>query len=162
KALEGGWGFLKNVLYYLLFVGLVTTPGRLRSFLWWMTVFATVCASLALMQYHGLIKLPQVTAIKDGAGFDKNTGMEIVVLRLTGTGIFFAPNDFCILMVVSVLLAFYWLTDRPSGLARVLWLGPLVIFFYALALTHSRGGLLGLLAGLLAFFQARYGWRRAL
>jgi O-antigen ligase len=36
------------------------------------------------------------------------------------------------------------------------------LFFYALALTHSRGGLLGLMAGLMALFQARYGWQRAL
>ncbi len=162
KALAGGWEFLKNVLYYLLFVGLVTTPRRLRSFLWWMTVFATACTLLALLQYHGYLSLPQLKPVKDGAGVDQKTGVEIMVVRLTGTGIFWDPNDFCILMVVSIFLACYWLTDGPSGMLRVLWLGPLALFFFALTLTHSRGGLLALLLGLGAFFQARYGWRRAL
>jgi O-antigen ligase len=161
EASKGGTDFLKILLYYLLFVGLVTTPRRLRSFLWWMTLFAAACTTLALLNYYHFITLPQIKVTKDGAGIDQKTGMEIIVERLTGTGIFYDPNDFCVLMVVSILLAFYWLTDRPSGLLRILWLGPLALFLYALALTHSRGGMLALLAGLLAFFQARYGWQRA-
>jgi O-antigen ligase len=161
EAFKGGTDFLKTVLYYLLFAGLVTTPRRLRSFLWWMTLFAAVCTTLALLNYHHVIALPKIKAARDGAGIDQKTGVELIVERLTGTGIFCDPNDFCVLMVVSILLGLYWLTDRSSGLLRLLWLGPLGLFLYALALTHSRGGMLALLAGLLAYFQARYGWQRA-
>ncbi len=162
EASRSGTDFLKILLYYLLFVGLVTTPRRLRSFLWWTSLFAAACTTLALLNYYHFIALPQFKVTRDGAGIDQKTGMEIIVERLTGTGIFHDPNDFCVLMVVSILLALYWLTDRPSGLLRVLWLGPLALFLYALTLTHSRGGMLALLVGLLAFFQARWGWQRAL
>ena len=67
-ALDGGRDFLNTVLYYLLFVGPVTTPRRLRSFLWWLTVFTAACTVLALLQYHQVIMLPQLNLTKDGAG----------------------------------------------------------------------------------------------
>ncbi len=40
ESWEHGLIFLKVTLYYLLLVGLVTTPSRLRTFLWWMPISA--------------------------------------------------------------------------------------------------------------------------
>src|SRR5207237_1507983 len=45
--------YLKVVLYYLLFVGLVTTPQRLRRVLFWLPLFSTVIAGVVLAHNFG-------------------------------------------------------------------------------------------------------------
>jgi len=54
------------------------------------------------------------------------------------------------------------LAATSRGLIRVLWLSPIVLFGYATMLTHSRGGLLGLAAGLATLAVVRLGIRRGL
>jgi O-antigen ligase len=117
---------------------------------------------LVVLQYHGLIQLHNIKPVTDGAGINAATGEEVLVKRLTGIGTFQDPNDFCILVVVAVLANLYCLTDRSTGVARLSWIGPLVLCLYALALTHSRGGMLALVLGVLALLVSRFGWRRAL
>src|SRR5262249_51571034 len=51
---------------------------------------------------------------------------------------------------------------RGSFLIRVLCLAAMPVFGYALSLTHSRGGFIGLLMGVMGFLFARFGWRKAL
>lgn len=152
--------FAKMVLYYLLFVGLVDSPARLRALLFWMLVFATTTISLAVLQYHGYIALPNLKQTLDSAR-DRLTGADVRILRLTGSGIFHDPNDLGVLISLSVLLALYWLFDRRCGPARLVWLAPLALFLYAMSLTQSRGALLALLAGLAVLLVARFGWRVA-
>jgi O-antigen ligase len=161
KALEYGWDFCKTILYYLLFVGLITTSGRLRTFLRCFVLFASAVAALAVLQYHGVISLPNLNPIKDTM---KNaaTGREGAILRLRGSGIFQDPNELSVLMGVSIVLSLYWLTDRRSLLLRVVMPGSLLLFGYALSLTQSRGGMLALLAGLGVFLQIRFGWLKSL
>ena len=161
RAAVNGLDFLKMVLYYMLFVGLVNTPGRLRTFLFWTTACATVTVALAVLQYHGIISLPNLDQIVDGAQ-DKTTGQDVHFVRLTGSGIFHDPNELGVLTSVIILLGLYWLFDRRSGLARLLWVGPLALCLYAMTLTQSRGALLALGAGLAVFLVARFGWRAAL
>lgn len=160
KAFFGGWEFCKTILYFLLFIGLVRTPGRLRIFLLCFVLFAAVVALLAILQFHDIIELPNLNPVKDTGR--NAAGQESSFLRLRGSGIFHDPNDLCILMVVSLLLALYWLTDAQFGLLRLGMLGPLLLFVYALLLTQSRGGMLALLAGLGVFIRMRYGWMRSL
>ena len=160
QAVQDGWEFFKIVLYFLLLVGLVRTPARLRTFLRCFIWFAAVVAALAVLQYHGFIKLPNLNPIKDNFR-NAATGQETYVLRLQGSGAFQDPNDLCILLVVCVVLCMYWLTDARSGLFRFLMLGPFVLFLYALSRTQSRGGLVALLAGLGVFLWMRFGWLRA-
>jgi hypothetical protein len=153
--------FGKMVLYYTLFVGLVNSSARLRVFLFCLLVFATATITLAVLQFHGTITLPNLDQTIDGAK-DSLTGAQVNFVRLCGSGIFHDPNELGVLIAPSVVLALYWLFDRRSGPARLLWLAPLVLFFYAMSLTQSRGALLALLAGLGVFLVARYGWRMAL
>ena len=57
--------FFKVVLYFLLFLGLVTTPGRLKQMLFWFTLFCTTIAVLTMLQFHGLINLPNLAPLTD-------------------------------------------------------------------------------------------------
>jgi len=158
RAAACGYEFFKLVVYYLLFVGLVTTPERLRRFLLWLAIFAAALALLAVLQYHDVIRLPNLKTLQ-AVERDAATGRDVVVRRLQATGPFHDPNDLCVLLVVGISLSLYWLTDSRKGLARLAWVGPLVVLLYALALTQSRGGFLALLGGLFAFLHARFGWK---
>ena len=161
KLFESGFFFAKIIVYYVLFVGLVDSPARLRIFLFWMLVFATVTIALAVLQFHGYITLPNLDQIVD-VTHDRDTGQDVNFMRLCGSGIFHDPNELGVLIALSIVLALHWLSDRPSGLARFLWLAPMVLFLYAMTLTQSRGALLALAAGLAVFLVARFGWRVAL
>jgi O-antigen ligase len=160
QAFLCGWDFFKMILYFLLFVGLLRTPGRLRTFLLCFVLFAAVVAALAVLQFHDVIKLPNLNPIKDSAR--NAVGKETFIYRLQGSGIFQDPNDLCILLVISLLLSLYWLNDVRSGFLRLAMIGPLLLFAYALSRTQSRGGMLALLAGLGVFMRMRFGWVRSL
>ena len=161
RLVTSGVFFAKIVVYYVLFVGLVNTPGRLRTFLFCVLVFATTTISLAVLQYHGYVTLPNLEQTVDSSR-DAVTGQDVHFVRLAGSGIFHDPNEVGVLIAVSFLLGLYGLFDRRIGLVRFLWVGPLVLFLYAMSLTQSRGALLALLAGLAVFLIARFGWRAAL
>jgi O-antigen ligase len=155
-AAVGGYEFAKMVVYYLLFVGLITTPDRLRQLLLLLLCCSTVVAGLAVLQYHGTLQLPTLKPAFE-VFWDPVAMHDVMLPRLQGTGIFHDPNDLCIFLVVCILLSLYWLFDRRSGIWRGLWVGPLFLFGYALTLTHSRGGFLALLVGLLVFCGQRFG-----
>ncbi len=138
----------------------VNTASRLRFFLIWLTALIGIVALLALLQYHGVIDLPSLAALNQ-PDFDPETGELVTIPRLRGTGIFNDPNDLSLMMVMGIYLCLYWLGCREMGALRVLWSGLLIVFLYALMLTHSRGGLLALAGGLLVLFQARYGLTKA-
>jgi O-antigen ligase len=160
KAAEWGFDFFKVVVYYLLLVAVVNTPARLRWFIAWLVLFSLVLALLALWQYHGDVDLTPAKAIVEKTR-DQATGAEVVVKRMRGPGTLFGdPNDLCAVFVVAALFCLYLAGDRRRGFPRFAWLAPLGVFGYAMSLTHSRGGFIGLLAGLAVLCHARYGWKR--
>jgi O-antigen ligase len=160
-AWDHGLNFAKVVIYYLLLVSVVDTPQRLRSFLLWLLACIAVVAGLAVLQYHGVIDIPSLSVLREGAT-DTETGEFLGELRLRSTGIFRDPNDLALILVVGMVIAAYWITDRVASTARIAALGGLGLFGYAFALTKSRGGLLTLIAALLALFHSRYGWRKTI
>jgi len=160
-ALESGFEFCKVVVYYLLFVTLVNTPQRLRRFLLCISLFAVVLVTLAVLDFHGLITLPNLTPLQDRQR-DALTGREVIFQRLRGTGTFNDPNELCLILVFGMVLCLYWAGDPGLSVLRFAWLLPVGGFAYALALTQSRGGFLALLLGMLAFFYCRFGKARAL
>jgi Ca2+/Na+ antiporter len=152
--------FFKVAVYYLLFVSLVNTPGRLRVFLAWLVLCCAVLTAVTVLHYHELIDLPQLQDLKLITNeHDVQTGSDRQVTRLQATGIFHDPNELCVLLAALVPLVLYCL-ESSSWLGRAVWLGPLGLFLYAIALTHSRGGFLAFLAGLTAFTWIRYSWRK--
>jgi O-antigen ligase len=155
KALLAGLEFAKVAAYYLLLVAIVNTPGRLRSLLFWLVLFTAGTALLAVLRYQGVIELPTLTTLADRR--DDELGQEQVFLRLAGTGIFRDPNDFTLLLVLGIPLTLYFLTESAGTVGRLVWLAPLALFGYALALTQSRGGFLAVAVGLLVLFRARFG-----
>jgi O-antigen ligase len=159
-ARMSGFAFFKLLLYYLLLVGILNTPGRLIKFLYALVAFTIVLTGLALLQYHHVVEIPALAQLEQRE-FDPVTGEHVLIARLRSTGIYNDPNDLSMILVVSMLISLYGLMNGRDGLLRTLFLASLGLFGYALALTHSRGGLLALLAGLFVLLWLKYGWRRA-
>lgn len=176
EALENGQEFAKLLVFFVLLVAVVNSAARVRQFMLWVMVFATVLTAVAVLRYYEVLDIktppPEIagrsrvpTEGEDGAfiqdaSVDPETGETVVFKRLRGTGIFQDPNDLSLVLGLGFLLALYYLLDGNVGPARLLALGPLALFLLAFALTYSRGGLLSLMAGLLTALYARYGWRR--
>jgi O-antigen ligase len=80
--------------------------------------------------------------------------------RLCGVGKFNDPNDLSMILVVCIITGGYFLTDSSVSRARRQTLIPVLgMLFYALYLTHSRGGMLSAVAALLVFLWTRMGGR---
>jgi len=157
-AVDIGFEFTKVVIYYLLLVGNLNSPQRLRSFLLWLALCVTVVNVIGVLQYYGYIHLESFAVLEssDSDEIDPETGQTVVALRLRGTGLFHDPNQLCTILNVAIPLAVYGLGDRRAGPKRRLWLGPLLLFVLALQLTKSRGGLMGTIAAILVLLRARY------
>jgi O-antigen ligase len=153
--------YAKLGVYYLLLVSFVTSTERLRILLSSLAVFALVLTVVAVLQYHGVISVINLSVLKD-TQIDPITGRELVIPRLRGTGAFFDPNDLSLVLVFGLLVSFDRLADGRVGALRLFWLAALVVFGYALALTQSRGGFLCLLVGLSVYLAVRFGLGRSL
>jgi hypothetical protein len=53
EAWKAGFLFFKNVVYFLLFVSVVSTPGRLRGFVCCLLLIAAVVVGVAVLDYQG-------------------------------------------------------------------------------------------------------------
>jgi putative inorganic carbon (hco3(-)) transporter len=156
-----GTQFLKVVLYYLLLVSVVDTPERLRRFIAWLSLFTAALTTLAVLQYHGWINIPGLEPVREILDdVDPETGTYAVLLRLVASGIFNDPNDLCMILILGGIFCIYLSGDRSLGSRRFLWLIPVPLFGYALALTHSRGGFLAMLASVVALLASRVGVRK--
>jgi O-antigen ligase len=139
--------FGKTLLYFFLLVGLVTTPGRLRSMLFWLPLFMGCVATIAVLQAHGLIQLEQFKALEETAA----------TARLHATGLFGDPNDLGVALVVAIVCCVYFIYSPRVGLHSLFWLALLGLFLYTLQLTRSRGAMLALGGALFILLRARIG-----
>jgi hypothetical protein len=159
EAFEAGQNFAKVAAYYLLLTVALTSLPALRVFLTSLVVFIAIQTTLALLQYHGYIDVEALRPFQQREyGPDGETS---VIARLCGSGIYNDPNDLCLLLTAGMLICLDRALGR-GGSGRVLWAGLFGSFVYALSLTHSRGGLLAVAAGLAAYFAGRYGARRTI
>jgi putative inorganic carbon (hco3(-)) transporter len=152
--------FAKVVLFYLLLLGLVDSPRRLRLYLLSTASVLVVQTGLAVLQYYEYIHLAAFVPL----GIDPDTGEKIWTgeARLRGTGLFGDPNDVCLPINLGIILSLYALLSARSILFRLFWLGPLTLFALALQLTGSRGGLMGALAGVAVLLLSKFGIRKGL
>lgn len=158
-AAKLGIGFAKILAYYLLLVGVVNTPGRMRGFLLWLLLCVLVLCMLPLLQYHDWIDNPALRALAD-RGDDPLTGKQIIIIRLRGAGIFNDPNDLCQMADVGFFLALFAVFTGRRLLVKALGAAAAGVFCYTIILTQSRGGFLALLAGMMALLVGRFGLRR--
>ncbi len=175
-AVDAFLEYVKVVIYYMLVLVLVPNVARLRQFLTWVIVFTAMLGGIALFRYHADLQGSEVknqtvklsrTHHRNGTYVvekrqDSATGEEILVTRMCGTGIFNDPNDLALAMVAAIPFALYRLTDPTEKKFRYLWAGAIFIFGYALLMTHSRGGLIAMIAGLGVFYYCRYGLKKTM
>jgi hypothetical protein len=159
-AAESGDSFFRICLFYFVLVATIDSPEKFRRYLGWLLILAGVLAALPLLQHHGVIDLPGLEAIMDREN-DLDIEGSNRVERLCGPGIFNDPNDLCLILVFGILLSIYLRDTSAPGMGRLLYLSPVPVFFYALSLTRSRGGLLTLAAGFLGYFGSRFGSKKA-
>jgi putative inorganic carbon (hco3(-)) transporter len=152
--------FSKNVLYFLLLVGLVDSTHRLRRLIFWLGWLILILATLALLQYHEMIDIPSLESTEEGE-YDEEGNLLGHIVRLGSTGIYNNPNSLSRILVTGMMISVYWLGDRRSSPLRVIWLLPLAVEGYALTLTQSRGGLLDLTTSLLCLLHTRFGAKYA-
>lgn len=163
-GIESAIAFFKVILFYLLLVGIVDTPARLRRLVACLVIIDLVPTSLATLHYYGYINIPKFTALESGDStvIDPITGDYATIRRLVATGMFGDPNDFCQILNTGLMFCVSGLLEKGAGLARGIWLAPIALLGLAVKLTGSRGGLLGTLGGLAVLFWSRYGRRKAI
>jgi O-antigen ligase len=152
--------FAKVLVYYLLFVSLVTTPARLRTLLICILIFCGVITAVAVLRYHDIIHVATMTTVKDNV--QGTYGQELSIQRLQGTGVFQDPNELCVLLSAMVPAAMYFLMTGRNIVFRIACAALLPLFGYAVYLTYSRGGFVAFIGGLGTLFWMRYGWKRSL
>jgi len=154
-AYEAADLLVKVLIYFLLLVGLVDTPGKLRWLLRSLVVCGVVTLVLAVLHYQGLATIPGMNVTTE---IDHSQNPTVEVRRLGTTSIFGDPNDCALFIDHCILICLYLAWDGGGPVAaRVLWLVPMTFCGYALTLTQSRGGLASLIVGLAAYAVGRYG-----
>ncbi len=159
---EFGPEFAKVVLYYFLLIAVVDTPERFRTFVATLVVLISGLSAIALAQHYEITNFPSIAPCMQGM-IDPETGATYFIRRLVSGGVFHDPNDLCLILGLGILGCIYCSTTNQSGLVvSVVWLLPIPLFVFALTETHSKGGLLGVLAGGSTYLYSRYGGPKAL
>jgi hypothetical protein len=160
-AVDQTIAFIKIILYYLLAVGIVNSPRRLKWLVIWLVLIDLVPTCLSLLDYHGFIYIKGFDhAQYIGKEYDPVSGGMVEARRLAASGLFGDPNDFAQILNTGVMFCLGFLMEKGAGLARVTWLAPLAASCFALWKTGSRGGLLGTFGGLAILFWNRFGLRK--
>jgi hypothetical protein len=174
--------YVKVLIYFVLMIALLTDIDKLKQFLRWICVCSAAVTLIAVLRYHADVAMPTATPqtqqhATDASGKkgsnqhgtfvvdevrDPNTGQMTKVQRMCGTGIFNDPNDLALVLVTGIPICLCWLTDPTKKSTRPFWLGLLLLFGYALMLTHSRGGFLAMMAGLGTLVHLRYGAKKTI
>jgi O-antigen ligase len=160
NAREWAIEFSKVIIYYMLLVTLVRSPRRMSQFMIALALFSLVLNVVALLSYHKIIDLATVAPMEEAQFQEHSYDDREIVVRLQAAGIYGNPNDLARIIAVGITVCFFALARKRSIAARLWWLLVLATLTYAMRLTYSRGGLLGLIAGILVLFHARYGMRR--
>lgn len=155
----GGIEALKALALVCLIVSIVDSPGKLRGLLGVVVVSVLIVTATAILHYHGVIDVPAIAGVEHSFT-DGETSSTLV--RLRGVGLFHDPNDFALLLVSAGLITAGAMGGVRGAIARIWLCVPLAVLGYALYLTHSRGGMLSALVGVLAFFVARVGMRNGM
>ena len=169
---------VKVCIYYFALVALVNSPQKLRIFLLTCVTCSIFMIGYSVVDYHRFSeewrghpdlrevriqdeerdsrepKLLRHAAENDEYGAEGDVAW---YFRLCGLGIFHDPNDMAQLIVMTMILCLFFMTDPKMTGVRYLWIPALAICGYALFLTHSRGGLLAGGVAFLVWMATRFG-----
>lgn len=154
--------FAKVLLYFLLLMAIVNTPARLSAFMGWIVIFVIVLSTLGILQMNGYINIESIKPVTQQHTFDPESGTYTKLSRMVSSGIYNDPNDLCLILATGSLCCLTRSSLTSSIVMRFVWLCPIVWFIYAMTLTFSRGGMLGLGAGVVSLIYARFGARKTL
>jgi hypothetical protein len=153
-------GLLTLVVFYLLIRIAVQTERQMRGLVGVLILLTLLQAANGILQHWTGVGLGGTTAVMEGVpggdtdSFDDPVG----IARIRGTGFFGDPNDLAMALLLVFPFLFTPLLDGGSGmLKRLLAAGVLALLTYAVFLTHSRGGFLGLAALSAAYVYRRFG-----
>ena len=159
---SSGPAFAKVILYYFLLLAVVDTPERFRVFVGTLAVLIAAVTAIAFANHYDVINFPSIVPCRQ-VGIVPETGARTTFPRLVSSGIFNDPNDLCLVLGLGIWSCIYLATTTPSGaVERLVWLAPIPVFIHALFETHSRGGLLGVMAGGAGYLYSRFGGPKAL
>ncbi len=148
--------YLKLLVFYVLLVTLVNSPGRMKFTMAIVAITSSLMVTLCVIDYVGWHDFQFIIHLDSLDGFD-DIGAENRVFRMRGTGIFQDPNDLAMLIAISGILCVYFLTEKSHSFLRFFWLLPIGFLGTGLIFTKSRGGLLAVGAAMLIFATVRYG-----
>ena len=161
-VMEFGPEFGKVIIFFLLLQAVVNTPSRFRGYVASLVVLVAGLVGIALAQFHGYTHFENIIPCYQTEQ-DPTTEEEFILYRLVSTGIFNDPNDLCLMLGLGILGCIDCASTSTFGwLERIVWLLPIALFVFAITETHSKGGLLGVMAGLAAYTYSRFGGPKAL
>jgi O-antigen ligase len=148
--------------YVLIRVG-VHTAGQLRGFIVVLVLLTLFQAVAGIVQYHTGSGFGGSTAILQQEAESEDGEEPLTAVRIRGTGIFNDPNDLAMSLLIVFPFLFTAVVSPNPGLTRRLGgFVALGILAYALYLTQSRGGLVGLAGLCAAYAYRRFGRRLGL
>lgn len=156
-----GVEYVKIVLYYLILICAIDTPARLRQFAIALAILIIVVGMVPVLDHHNLVTFENLKMLVDNRA-DAESGRKVSLTRVQGVGIFQDPNDLAQILGVGAVLCVYGMEISRRRWLRWVWLAPVMVMLYGIYLTHSRGGILSLMAGLGMLLLARFGWKKAL
>ena len=149
--------FAKVILFYFLLITIVKGEEQFRIYILALLVCISVLTIIALLQHYGYTSFPNIEPAMQRE-HDPETGEEYYIPRLVSSGIFNDPNDLCLVLGLGILCCIYLTaTGSLPFILSILWLLPVPLFGYAILETHSKGGVLGVLAGLAGYIYSRFG-----
>ena len=159
-ARDSAWNVTKQVALYVLIVGLINTPNRLRAFVGWITILTTITAALSLFDFIGWIQLNAIDSLQE---LHRSSSTESgTINRIRGTGIFEDPNDLGLVIVTGLVFCMYFMTQDGLGWPRYVWAIPMIVLGTTLGETQSRGAFISLAAAIPAWFFYQRGTRLAI
>lgn len=153
--------YAKVIIYFVLFLALVTTPARMLA----VTAVAGICvmfsAIIGVLHFNQIINIPSLEMLGEQVR-DPVTLDWYRLKRLRFAGMLQDPNEVAVFLSSITFLAGYQWQSSKYGILRHLWLVPIAIYLGAIGYTVSRGGLLALLSGLVVFGVYRWGGKKSL
>jgi hypothetical protein len=147
EGLNFAFEFPKMLVFFLLLLANVDSPGRLRLFLGSIVAIIALPTLLVMLNYYAVVHI---------AAFDTKFAEVGGLRRMSGAGNFGDPNDICEILNCATICALCGLFNPRGGCIRIIWVLPLVFFGHALALTQSRGGFIAAAVGLMALLRSRF------